>query len=217
MSESNRNFLQKFIPLARGLQEYLGDMYEIVLHDISEPESSVIFVAGSLTGRPLGAPLTNVVIEALKKSGNGTQDLIGYTTEHKDGRRFKSSTIFLRDDEGIIRGCFCINMDTSLLQSAVSLLEQALGVFQGSGSSSREIFASDVNEMVDHIVQHEIDSLGVTPESMTRADRLSFLSSLEEKGIFDVKGSVDRVAQLLGASVFTIYSYLKEIRSEKNV
>jgi len=217
MAEYNQTYLQKFIPLASGLQQYLGDMYEIVLHDISEPDHSVLFVAGSLTGRPLGAPLTNVVIEEMKKHGNNAKDLIGYMSEYKDGRRFKSSTIFLRDDAGIVVGCFCINMDISILQNASDLLNQVLAGFQGGQNGSREIFASDVNEMVDHIVEHEIKARNIAPEAMSRMDRLDFLLALEEKGIFDVKGSVDRVAQFLGASVFTVYGYLKEIRTGKHL
>lgn len=217
MAEYNQTYLQKFIPLASGLQQYLGDMYEIVLHDISEPDHSVLFVAGSLTSRPLGAPLTNVVIEEIKKHGNDVKDLIGYVSEHKNGRRFKSSTIFLRDDAGIVVGCFCINMDISVLQNVSDLLNQVLTSFQGGHSNSREIFASDVNEMVDLIVEREINARNIVPEAMSRMDRLEFLLALEEKGIFDVKGSVDHVAQFLGTSVFTVYSYLKEIRTGKHL
>ena len=215
MGEYNQRLLKKFIPLAEGLQRYLGEMYEIVLHDVSEPDHSVVFVAGSLTGRPLGAPLTNVVFQEMKRNGDAAKDMIGYISEYKDGRKFKSSTIFLRDDAGSVIGCFCINLDTSLLQSAADILSRTLGAFNVAQENNREIFASDVNEMVDLIVQHEISEREANPESMTRSERIDFLAELEKKGIFDVKGSVERVAQLLGLSVFTVYSYLKEIRTEK--
>ena len=49
---------------------------------------------------------------------------------------------------------------------------------------------------------------------MTKTQRIAFISELERKGVFEVKGSVERVAQLLGISVFTVYSYLKEVQKE---
>ena len=46
MSIRNRTYLSQFIPVARGLQQYLGDMYEVILHDVSEPNASIVFIAG---------------------------------------------------------------------------------------------------------------------------------------------------------------------------
>ena len=44
MSIRNRTYLSQFIPVARGLQQYLGDMYEVILHDVSEPNASIVFI-----------------------------------------------------------------------------------------------------------------------------------------------------------------------------
>ena len=70
MSIRNRTYLSQFIPVARGLQQYLGDMYEVILHDVSEPNASIVFIAGDLTHRTVGDPLTNVVIEEMKRHGD---------------------------------------------------------------------------------------------------------------------------------------------------
>ena len=38
---------------------------------------------------------------------------------------------------------------------------------------------------------------------------------MDEKGIFLVKGAMDKVAELMGVSRVTIYSYLDEARGKK--
>lgn len=208
MSVRNTIFLSRFIPIVKGLQSHLGSLYEIILHDVSEPDASIVYIAGNLTNRPIGGPLTNVVIEELKRHGNDAQDMIGYITDLSDGRRFKSSTIFLRDEQGTLMGCLCINMDITGIQSTVNFLMESISLTQ---PVNREFFGRNVNEVVDDIVEQQIAATGIPASQMSKTDRMNFITELDAKGVFDVKGSVDRVANILGISVFTVYSYLKEI------
>ena len=139
------------------------------------------------------------------------QDMIGYLSELPDGRHFKSSTVFLRDESGILRGCLCINMDISPYQSAIDLLSRAVSTMK---PQNPEIFTRNITEVVDTIVTEQFQQTPVSPEDMTKTQRIAFISELERKGVFEVKGSVERVAQLLGISVFTVYSYLKEVQKD---
>lgn len=212
MSKSSE-FLCRYIPLVEGLQKYLGDLYEIILHDVHRPDSSILYIAGNLTHRSVGGPLTNVVLEELKRHGDQAEDMIGYQSSGPQGQLFKSATIFLRDDSGSVMGCFCINMNISALQPSVQWL---CSMLSPGSASNREVFAQDITEVVDHIVEDEIAATGIPLEQMTRADRTAFILALDKKGIFDVKGAVERIAHLLNTSIYTIYSYLKEIRSEED-
>lgn len=207
MSIRNRTYLSRFIPVARGLQQHLGSLYEIILHDVSEPDASIIFIAGNLTNRLPGGPLTNVVMEEMKRRENDAEDMIGYKTELKDGRIFKSSTIFIRDEQGILMGCFCINMDVTAIHSTVDFLKDATSF---SAPRSTEFFGQSIEDVVENIVAQQLAASDVPVQSMSRNERLNFVLALNAKGIFEVKGSVERVAQLLGVSVFTVYSYLKD-------
>ena len=40
------------------------------------------------------------------------------------------------------------------------------------------------------------------------------VSELREKGIFDVKGAIDLVAQEIGVSRYTIYNYIREAKNK---
>jgi len=170
-----------------------------------------LYIAGNLTGRSIGGPLTNVVIEELKRHGNDAQNMIGYRSQGPAGQLFKSATIFLRDSRQNIMGCFCINMNVSVFQPSIDLFQSFLGPM---GGSNREVFARDITEVVDQIVSEEIAATGIPIEKMSRADRTAFITTLDKKGIFEVKGAVERIANLFNSSIYTIYSYLKEIRSD---
>ena len=65
------------------------------------------------------------------------------------------------------------------------------------------------------MVQSELEMVQKPVAYMQKEDKLALVGSLEEKGIFDVKGAVEYVAERLGVTNFTIYNYLKEIRCGK--
>jgi predicted transcriptional regulator YheO len=49
---------------------------------------------------------------------------------------------------------------------------------------------------------------------MTREDKVAIVAYLETKGAFLIRYSVERVAELLGMTKYTIYNYLDEIRNK---
>lgn len=43
------------------------------------------------------------------------------------------------------------------------------------------------------------------------------MSYLDEKGVFRIRGSVDRIAKKLGTSRYTIYNYLGSVRATREM
>lgn len=208
-------YVTLFEPVMKGMREILGDRSEFILHDLSAPYNSVAAVEGNVTKRDIGAPSTNVVIDAIKKYGDDAKDMIGYRSVAKDGRVLKSSTIFIRDEEGHIVGCFCYNIDLTDFCVAENIIKSFcnLSPIDADEKSVQEVFAQDVTEVVDVIINSEISAFGKPVPMMTRTDKLQLVSILDGKGVFGVKGAPETVAHFLGTSVFTIYNYLKEIRN----
>ncbi len=89
----------------------LGDRYEVILHDLSHVESSIVGIEGSITHRKIGGPATNYLIQLLREYGDEAKDSINYKNVMPDGRVLRSSTIFIRDNDGKIIGSLCINQD----------------------------------------------------------------------------------------------------------
>lgn len=54
-------------------------------------------------------------------------------------------------------------------------------------------------------------------KNLTREDKVAIVAYLEAKGAFLIRYSVERVAELLGMTKYTIYNYLDEIRKKQDV
>ena len=155
-------------------------------------------MAGNITGRKLGAPLTNLVLEAIKKSGDNASNLIGYQSTTKDGKMLKCSTIFVRDDQGKIIGCFCINLDITDFLTCQKILEYHTKTDNLEENNTQEEFYNDVNDAMGGIVQSVLNNYPIPVKLMEKEDKLQIVKRLDEKGVFLVKGAIDHVATILG-------------------
>lgn len=208
-----RSELAALIPFVKGVVATVGKNCEVVIHDLETPESSLVYVAGNVTNRSIGAPITNLVLETLRTTGDKSEDLIGYQTVTRDGKVLKSSTMFIRDMSGKITGCVCINIDLTeflLCQKIISQFTE----FPGDKSSNvkNEFFARDVNEVIENLIKHVVDHSKLPVALMQKEDKIQIVHELDKKGVFLVKGSVEQVASMLGVSRYTVYNYLEEIR-----
>lgn len=205
--------LAVLIPFVKGIVATLGKNCEVVIHDLETPESSMVYIAGNVTNRSIGAPITNLVLETLRTTGDKSEDLICYQTVTRDGKVLKSSTMFIRDKSGKIIGCMCINIDLTEFLLCQKILGQ-FTEFPGDTSSNvkNEFFAQDVNEVIENLIKHVVDSSKVPVALMQKEDKIQIVHELDKKGVFLVKGSVEQVASMLGVSRYTIYNYLEETR-----
>lgn len=214
-------YIEKMQPILEGLHKSFAGQVEFIAHDLSMPESSVVMVVGDLTKRRLGAPATNVLINALSREGDAAKDIIGYPSMSRDGKVLKSSTIFIRSEQGKIIGCVCVNIDLTAYNALSALLNDLTAtthIWEPSDSAHgvaehNEIFAQGIGEVVDDIIRYEVAKTNQPIAIMSKADKVEIIRSLDKKGVFDVKGSHEMVASVMGTSVFTIYNYLKEVRN----
>ncbi|MGI6553539.1 MAG: helix-turn-helix transcriptional regulator [Bacillota bacterium] len=210
--------LEPLKPIAQGIAATFGKNCEVVLHDLKDPSSSLIFKAGTVTNRDIGAPITNLVLEALRRHGDETEDLIGYRNRTKDGKTLKSSTIFIRDHNKKIVGCMCINFDLTefnVIQSIMDEFCQLKDLAEAGYNRTEEQFAKDINEVVDAVVESVLQEFGKPVPVMTKEEKVKVVEMLDDRGIFLVKGAVDVVALALAVSKYTVYNYLEEARALK--
>lgn len=218
MEERNlHSNLQTAVRIAEGLYQMLGSRYEMLVHDLSQVERSIVAVYGNITNRRIGGPSTNYLIQILKKYGDQAPDSINYRNVTPDGRVLRSSTMFIRDEEGHIIGSLCINQDLTDFLVLSKLAQEMTGFTKPvvEKSDADELFARDIGEVMETMVRAEMEILQKPVAYMQKEDKLTAVEHLENKGIFDVKGAVEYVAESLGVTSFTIYNYLKEIRGAK--
>ena len=202
-----------FTYIVPSLAGALGPDAEVVLHELSHPEDSVIAIGGDVTGRTVGSPLTDLVLRHIRQ-GNLEEDLISYASLSPGGRLLRSSTTFIRDEGGDIVGCLCINFDLTRFTAVKQALECWCET-QIVGEDAPESFSEDVERLLHSKTADVIEQGGVPVQMMKRKDRLAVVKRLDEQGVFLIRGAVARVAKALAVSRYTIYNYLDEIRSER--
>lgn len=214
-NQHHHKIFKSFTGVAEAIAKTFGNYCEVVIHDLRKPEASIIYIVGNVTNRKIGAPITNFVLENLIQHGNNCPDSIAYKSFTRSGNTLKSSTVYIRDLNDEIIGAMCINYDITEL---VSHLDQIVS-FNNSESAdeNNEFFATDVTDILDTLINQVVTTNGVPIESMKREDKIKIVSKLDIKGVFLIKGAIDKVASILGVSRYTVYNYLEQDRANRNV
>jgi predicted transcriptional regulator YheO len=205
--------LHPFVQVVRGLSAILGDGCEILLHDVSRLERSIVVCAnGHITGRPLGSPMSGYGLELLNSDvfSNGNDSHI-YMAHANNGNFIKCGVICLRDEMKNIIGLICIHFDTAKALAARELLD---GMFFMPDYPVREpvneFFGLEIEDVFRNTLHEVINSLEKPLGGMSKADGVEIVRTLMDRGFFMMKGAVDYAARELGKSKFTIYAYMRE-------
>jgi len=217
MKKKIHPILKSLKPLVKALGKTLGENYEIVLHDCSDLQNSIIMIAnGYITGRKIGGPITDLALRMLK-SNHKNNMMINYETKAKNGRKLRSTTVFIRDEKNKIIGCLCINLDLSKYLEAKKLLDEFCITTKLTKQKEKtpETFAQNPRELLHEAFKKAMKQIGKPMNMMQKEDRLKLIELLNEMGIFAIKEAVDLIAGELGISRYTVYNYLRDIRVNK--
>jgi len=214
--------IKRYIPLVKMISKMFGEKCEVVLHDFSNPQHSIIEIEnGNVTGRKIGDSITDFALSVLRKDGYGKKKedtIVNYRTKTRDGKILKSSTFFIRDNKKEIVGCMCINFDlTEFLMLKKFIEEFCINIDLGKEKIEEgvEVFTSDVNEILNDIIKKAIYKIGKPISLMKKSDKLRVVKTVDEKGGFLIKGAIDELASEICVSRYTIYNYLDELKINK--
>ena len=127
----------------------------------------------------------------------------------------RCSSVYIRNGEGKVIGCLCVNFDVSDLLMADKALGALLsGPEAADPEKAEEFFVNDVNQLLDALLQKVQEEIGKPAAYMTREEKISAEHFLDRKGAFLITKSGDRICQYLDISKFTLYSYLGEVHAE---
>ncbi len=217
MSCKNNQFWENYKRIGETTVATLGSKCEVVIHDFKDVSHSVIYVAGNVTSRAIGAPLTDLVLGIWHRHGDTAQDLPAYRSSTKDGKILRSSTTFIRDPEGKIKGAWCINFDITDMLGFFSFIDELTFMPELSNVQSPESYATSMNETIESCLENAIRQKGKVPLAMSRKERIALIKHLEEQGAFEMKGAVKLIGQRMSISKYTVYAYLKEARIFKGL
>lgn len=216
MSHAYNKELEKYFPIADMIAKTFGSCCEVVIHDLSVPQNSVVYTVNNhVTGRQIGQPFDHLIKQVLLSRRFDREYAANYPTTDKEGRPVKSSTVLLRGSDGSVIGALCINIAIAPIQQVTEILKDFLYVEENNVSESKGEYIIDehIQDVVVQLIDRIVGDNDVA--SMDRKTRLSIISFMESKGVFLVKGAVDQVAERLGISRVTVYSYLDELRGKE--
>jgi predicted transcriptional regulator YheO len=218
-SIDGERLLAVFASLIEPIGRSLPASSEIVLHDLSLLPDSIVAIHGDVTGRRIGDPATDLLLQ--KISTMSDDSAVGYETTLADGRKIRSSTMIIRDVSGAPVAALCINSDLSAWISVQRIADLMLGL-SGTGverenvtplhaPESPEVFVRDVDELASHLIHRAIAQAGVPVELMQKRHKVEVVRDLKSRGMFMLRDAVDLIATSLNVTRFTIYNYLNEI------
>lgn len=211
-AEEQLSILEKVVDL---MEQQMGPNCEIVLHDLRKPyDCTIVDIRnGHITGRSIGDCGSDRGLEVIRGTvKNG--DEFNYITHTKDGKTLRSSSAYFRDDDGKVIASLCVNQDiTDTLRLEKTLHD--INMYDPTQSFSKnEVFAQNVGELLDNFVQESQIHVGKRADQMNRSEKMEMLRYLDQKGVFLITRSGERICEVLNISKFTLYNYLDILRKE---
>lgn len=213
------NALRPVVPM---LAAMAGPHLEVVLHDVSKPENSVIAIAnGHISGRSVGSSVLEgpqndrgfAAATRIKSKDGAVHSLVeDYVTVTADGRELRSASAIFRDASGEPFATLCLNVDMSGFQAAHGWLSQMLKPMVSAVAPAPVAPAeSQMDTLMQEIISEAVGP-GGSAETMKREEKIQAVGAMQRRGLFIVKGGVERAAAALGVSRFTVYNYMEQLR-----
>lgn len=215
LTDEEHKILESYKTVIDGLSDFLGDSYEITLHSLEDYNHSVIkIVNGFHTGRTIGSPITDLALFWLNKieTDNSGQDYFSYFSKNKIGEPLKSTTIAIRGNENRIIGLLCINLylGTPLIHYISDFIPKDITSF--TSESFIDNPNNTIKQELDSAKKAVINDTSIPPTQRNK----EIIRLLQSKRIFEIKNSIEQVANELNISINTVYFHLRKLNTKDN-
>ena len=209
---SNKLIFKRYIEIAEMLGKMFPGVLEVIVHDFSDLDRSIIFVVnGHISGRQVGEGATELGLRRLLENEEIPDLLVNYLNRDVLGRRLKSASMAIRDDREKMIGALCLNFDTTPFEHIQHVLEglTQCDVHALVGEGELVPLVSLEEEIHQHI-QNYLSQHHLQASQLTYADKQKIVSYLEQKGCFRQKGAMTAIAKALQLTRQSIYNYFKK-------
>lgn len=219
----------QYVGLVCFLGKTLGPNHEIVFHVIEKEQSYIAAIENnSISGRTKNSPLTGFALELIKKKEYLNSDYVTNYKAKADGvNHIQGSTFFIKDNQGTLEGMLCINTNYTKYKAIAQDILQLINVkdnfldsennttnlnqlsqstAQENGDEFVEVLSSNIKDIISDIIGPSIFDENFL---LNQEAKIHIVEQLEKKGIFQLKGAVSQVAEVLNVSEPSVYRYLK--------
>ncbi len=205
--------LIQYAKLVPFLGKTLGNSFEIILYDMTDPSCPVIASANSILEDQ--EKLRAFLPEAA--SGRRIRSrgyLANYPFPAESGKMLKLSAYLIPGPGDEVLGALCVCLRCELFFQMDAFLKETLR-FQAE-EIGRDAPAPEPPESSPELsldtVWEVIRESGVAPERATQKERMQILFTLYGMGVYNLKGAVARTAEALRISEQSVYRYLAKIK-----
>lgn len=196
---------------ARKIVEALGRMFapccEVVLHDLTNPEHAILAIECPLSGRRVGEPATEMGLARINDVS--FPDVVqNYANTFPDGRPAKSTSIGIRNSQGMFVAAICLNLDISLFSSMKMVIEQLTSTYTNT-SPVRETLRSRSLDEVRNAIGTYAAQRNTQPRALSTQQRREVILLLSADGLLQLRGAASAAAEHLGISRASLYKVLK--------
>ncbi|MGX6962683.1 helix-turn-helix transcriptional regulator [Vagococcus xieshaowenii] len=219
MKKENLHFYQS---LTHFLGKTLGKNFEVVLHILEKDNYHIAAIENShISGRSLNSPVTEFALELIQDNRHLDKDyVVNYKAQTVNGQALRGATFFIKNEDKQLEGLLCINQDVSKYEQLSKELLALAGLTQTCPSEFKEEHLIDTVEVLDESIEDIVHTI-IKPElltsnaSLSKEQTLDVIHQLNEKGIFQIKGAVMRVADILNISEPSVYRYIKIVNDKE--
>lgn len=194
--------IKRFLPTAEAIQRLLHPHAEVVIHDIKLNQIVAIF--NPFSKRSVGDSSLLTKEEAMAQ----LEDCISpYEKTNWDGRKLKSVSSIIRDENNKAIGILCINLDISKLTKFNDLIS-AFICHEKFSPQPTPLFQDDWQERINKYIHTYLIDRHLALEFLNRSEKKALIEHLNNAGAFSAKKAALYIARILGVSRATIYNYL---------
>lgn len=202
----NLEFMKR---LAKGISSQFGRNCEVVIHDLSSGyvDYPIIFIEnGHVTHRTNSDGPSRIVLDALQHASSELEDKLNYITKTQDGKILKSSTMYIRDEDNMPIGIFCINYDITEFTIASSCLESLISHKDEVQTANK--IPQNVNQLLQDLLDESVRKIGKPVPLMSKDEKIEAIQFLNEAGAFLITKAGDKIANFFSISKYSIYNYV---------
>ncbi|MGO4997926.1 helix-turn-helix transcriptional regulator [Oceanisphaera sp. W20_SRM_FM3] len=207
--------LRRYGAVIDGLADMYGQHCELALYSLAEPQRPLLKRLNGEQGAPLvGASLPEALALQAFELLAGSARHITYFTHSRLGSPIKSSVQLLMDDQNQAVGLLCIHLH--LGAPFHELLGELLPKPQTPSPEpnpvevSPENFNNNVEQLVTLTVERTIEGINANGLVANHLKNKHIVTTLYEKGIFDIKDAIAMVSNKLNISKHTVYLYIRQ-------
>ena len=220
------NLLEHYKELTKFLSLVLGQHYEIILYWIDQSEVSIAAIENNhISGRTIDSPITEFGISLIQNKTYTNQDYIThFKSVNRHNVHLTSSTFFIKDDDSELIGMLGINHDNSADLNILEKLDEIKQIIQPNVDEvektqstmtqtnwSPQILSNNIEEIIFSVISPDLLQADV---SLSQDLKVNIVRTLNQRGIFTMKGAVTTVANILQISEPSVYRYLKMVENE---